>query len=52
MLFAEQSLHKIISLIITAAGSSEEETRIIADPLVRTNLTGHSCCQCDKERKD
>ena len=41
MHISEQSLHKTVSTIIAAAGSSAEETRIIADHLIRANLTGH-----------
>ena len=41
MHISEQSLHATVSAIIAAAGSSPEETSIIADHLVRANLTGH-----------
>lgn len=41
MLISEQSLHSLVTSIIAAAGSSAEETRMVADHLVRANLTGH-----------
>ncbi|RLB64906.1 MAG: malate/lactate/ureidoglycolate dehydrogenase [Deltaproteobacteria bacterium] len=41
MQISEEVLHKLVSTIITAAGSSAEETRVIADHLIRANLTGH-----------
>ncbi|MEE4253580.1 MAG: malate/lactate/ureidoglycolate dehydrogenase [Desulfuromusa sp.] len=41
MIISEQSLHKVISAILVAAGSSTAEACIIADHLIRANLTGH-----------
>ena len=41
MYISEQSLHTVVSAILSAAGSSTEETRIVADHLIRANLTGH-----------
>lgn len=41
MHITEHDLHAFISSVIAAAGSSAEETRIVADHLVRANLTGH-----------
>ena len=41
MRISEQNLHTILSSIIAACGSSAEETRIVADHLIRANLTGH-----------
>lgn len=41
MLITEETLHEIVTMILAAAGSSAEETRTVADHLVRANLTGH-----------
>ncbi len=41
MPISEQSLHKVVSAILSAAGSAKEEVCIVADHLVRANLTGH-----------
>ncbi len=41
MVISEQSLHRAVSSILIAAGSSSAEARIIADHLIRANLTGH-----------
>ena len=41
MYISEQSLHTVVTSILTAYGSSAAETRIVADHLVMANLTGH-----------
>lgn len=41
MHITEAALHSVVSSIIAALGSSAEETRIVADHLIRANLTGH-----------
>ncbi|SEA53537.1 uncharacterized oxidoreductase [Desulfuromusa kysingii] len=41
MFIKHQNLHQIMLKIITAAGSSPEEAQIVADHLLRANLTGH-----------
>lgn len=41
MLITEQTLRKIVAMILAAAGSSAEETRTVTEHLVRANLTGH-----------
>ena len=41
MIINSQNLHRIMLKIITAAGSSAEEAQIVADHLLRANLTGH-----------
>lgn len=39
--FTPQALHALTSLIVSRMGSTPEETREVADHLVRANLTGH-----------
>jgi uncharacterized oxidoreductase len=39
--FTPQALHALTSLIVSRMGSDPEETREVADHLVRANLTGH-----------
>ncbi|MDH3455186.1 MAG: malate/lactate/ureidoglycolate dehydrogenase [Desulfuromonadales bacterium] len=41
MRITEHALHTVVSSILTACGSDPEETRIVADHLIRANLTGH-----------
>ncbi|MDA3903306.1 MAG: malate/lactate/ureidoglycolate dehydrogenase [Desulfuromusa sp.] len=41
MIINSQILHKVISKIVSAAGSSADEASIVADHLLRANLTGH-----------
>lgn len=41
MHISEQALHKVVSAILGAAGSARDEVTIVADHLVRANLTGH-----------
>lgn len=36
-----KNLHQIVAKILSAAGSSPAETQIVADHLIRANLTGH-----------
>lgn len=38
---AEASLHNVTSLILERSGSSKQEADIVADHLIRANLTGH-----------
>src|SRR5436305_5373617 len=39
--FTAHSLHSLASLIVRQMGSSAEETAVVADHLVRANLSGH-----------
>jgi hydroxycarboxylate dehydrogenase B len=39
--FAPQALHALTTLIVTRMGSAPDETREVADHLVRANLSGH-----------
>jgi hydroxycarboxylate dehydrogenase B len=39
--FTPQALHALTSLVVTRMGSDAEETREVADHLVRANLSGH-----------
>ncbi len=41
MLLKEKTLHDLMARIIAAAGSDASETAIVADHLLRANLTGH-----------
>jgi uncharacterized oxidoreductase len=39
--FTPQALHALTSLVVTRMGSAPDETREVADHLVRANLSGH-----------